>query len=89
MSQITVNIKYIVTRNGRSSIETKKAKIDTGARVDDFLDALKGNVRELGDRSQQLFLSVDPEERLDSLGVRDGDTIVVMPKTTDPIIIIE
>jgi len=89
MAQITVNIRYILTKNGRSSIETVKAKIDTGARVDDFLDALKGSVNELGGRNQQLFLSVDPEERLGNLGVQDGDTLVVMPKATGPIIIIE
>ena len=89
MAQVTVNIRYILTKNGRSSIETKKAKIDTSARVDDFLDALRGNIRELSARGQQLFLSVDPEERLDNLGVREGDTIVVMPRATDDIIIFE
>lgn len=89
MSQITVNIRYIVTKNSRSNIETRKAKIDTSARVDDFLEALRGNIRELGSRGQQLFLSVDPEERLDNLGLREGDTIVVMPRATEDIIIFE
>jgi len=88
MAQISVTIKYLTAKNGKNNLEAVKARIDTNVRVDDFLDALKNSIKDLG-RNQQLFLSVDANEKLDDLSVKDGDTIVIMPKTTDPIIIIE
>ena len=89
MAQTSVDIKYLLNKNGRITVETVKAKIDTTARVDDFLHALQDSIRELGKGNQQLFLSADPEERLDTLGIRDGDTIVVMPKNSAQIVQLE
>ena len=86
MAQVMVTIRYVVTKGERNTIMSKKARIDTSAQVGDFLDALKGKISELGNRRQQLFLSVDPDETLDTLSIRDGDTIVVMPKSTSDII---
>lgn len=89
MAQISVDIKYLLNRNGHVTVETVKAKVDTSARVDEFLQALKESIKELGKGNQQLFLSADPEERLDNLGIREGDTIVVMTKNSGQIVVIE
>ncbi len=89
MAPTSVDIKYVLNRNGRIAIETVRARIDTSARVDDFLRALQDSIKELGRGNQQLFLSADPEERLDALGIRDGDTIVIMPKSSSQIVQIE
>lgn len=85
MAQVKVSIKYLVQKGSHAEIETKEAMIDTSARVDEFLEALKDKIALKG-RTQQLYLSADPEEHLDSLGIREGDTIVIMPKNTDPIV---
>ena len=86
MAQVMVNIRYVVTKAGRSTILSKKARIDTSAQVGDFLAALQEKISDLGNRGQQLFLSVDPDETLDTLGIRENDTIVVMPRSTSDII---
>ncbi len=87
MSQISVNIKYIVTKNDHETVENVKAKIDTSAEVGDFLQALQDSIKELG-RKSQLFLAVEPSESLERFKLQEGDTLVVIAKNT-PIVVLE